>query len=788
MIKHSIVAAAVSISLLFSLAPQTSLAETDTATERKHSLFNPEKYDYITYDSLKDKLEGFEKDSKRVDLDITGQSSEGKDLYTVTIGEPQSQQSEKKYKFLRKLMNNNPKKAQSYLKANPDIKAPILIHASIHGTEFVGTDAAIRLIERFGFENDTETKEILKNFTLVINVNANPDGRIEATRFNAEGIDLNRDFITQSQPETQAAVKQIAELNPLVLLDLHGYVKQRGEANHPGLILPGTPPHNPNYEYDLLYKWMNEQAEAMETQLVSERENYETELYTTMEGTHIPLRDSPSGWDVYPPIYTPAYAMLHGGYGYTLEAPTNDLDGVKWQVDAVTGALKYALDHKQEMMHDQIKIFERGVSGEHPNNEDNFYPESYIIPEEKTDSTAVTQVINHLIKNDIKVEKAAHSFTAEGEHYEKGAYIIDLHQAKAGLANAFLWNGEDITNDIDAMYDISAWNLPELWGFEAVEVSTDLTVQTSQVRKVKDQGKLIGKGPYKIPNNSVNAVNLVNTLLSEDVTIKKDQEGHFYAEGKQNKLQQAVKESGLTLYTEQVPKQSDRLKSVEIAIVEDGGMGKVQSHAGTRLSLERLGFSVTEVHPRDIANKGLEDFDALVYSATANLVSSNLSEANKEFGLENADEVKKFYQNVKSFVENNGSFIAVGAGGSQVAASAGLTEVQVHRASSSSNGIVKVDYLDSPLTSGYKKDDIGFVYGPVWYSNTENTEVAAAFSGKNDFFLAGHWKGSETAKEKAVMVKEKDQPVTLIGIEAGFRNHTDYLFRLLSNSIFEESK
>ncbi|TDL31751.1 hypothetical protein E2R51_11010 [Jeotgalibacillus sp. S-D1] len=785
MIKNTIAATAVSISLLFSIAPQHSLADTITSTERKHSLFNSEKYDYITYDSLKDQLEGFEKESKRVDLDITGQSSTGKDLYTITIGEPKSEQSEKKYKFLRKLMNHNPKKAQAYLKANPDIKAPILIHASIHGTEFVGTDAAIRLIERFGFENDKETKEILKNFTLVINVNANPDGRIDATRFNAEGIDLNRDFITQSQPETQAAVKQIAELNPLVLLDLHGYVKQRGEANHPGLILPGTPPHNPNYEYDLLYKWMNEQAEAMETQLVSEKENYETELYTTMKGTHIPLRDSPSGWDVYPPIYTPAYAMLHGGYGYTLEAPTNDLDGVKWQVDAVTGALKYALDNKQGMMRDQIKIFERGVSGEHPNNEDSFYPESYIIPEDKKDPTAVNQVINHLIKNDIKVERAVSPFTADGERYEKGAYIIDLHQAKAGLANAFLWDGEDITDDIDAMYDISAWNLPELWGFEAIEAYTDVKVKTSEVRKVKEQGKLVGKGPYQIPNASVNAVNLVNKLLNEDVTVKKDNDGHFYAEGKQNKLQQAVKESGLTLITKKAPKHSDQLQALKIAIVKDGGMGKVQSHAGTKLSLERLGFSVTEVHPREVANEGLEDFDTLIYSGTANLVSSNLSEANKEFGLENSEEVNKFNENIRRFVDNNGGFIAVGSGGSQVAKSAGLTEVQVNRASSSSNGIVKVDYLNSPLTSGYKKEDIGFVYGPVWYSNTDNTDVAATFSSKEDFFLAGHWKGSETARDKAVIVKEKDQPVTLIGIEAGFRNHTDYLFRLLSNSIFE---
>lgn len=36
------------------------------------------------------------------------------------------------------------------------------------------------------------------------------------------------------------------------------------------------------------------------------------------------------------------------------------------------------------------------------------------------------------------------------------------------------------------------------------------------------------------------------------------------------------------------------------------------------------------------------------------------------------------------------------------------------------------------------------------------------------------------------MVKGKNKDVTLIDLEAGFRDHTDYLFRLLSNAIFEK--
>jgi hypothetical protein len=56
-----------------------------------------------------------------------------------------------------------------------------------------------------------------------------------------------------------------------------------------------------------------------------------------------------------------------------------------------------------------------------------------------------------------------------------------------------LWDGEDITNDTPAMYDNSAWSLPELWGFEVVAVKTPLHVVVEKVnREIK--ARLKGRG------------------------------------------------------------------------------------------------------------------------------------------------------------------------------------------------------------------------------------------------------------------------------------------------------
>ncbi|MBT2640778.1 hypothetical protein J7I80_00890 [Bacillus sp. ISL-41] len=791
--KHKkIISGVVAASLLASSPWTPALAESlkwnyvNAYEEKDGSLFNSENYDFMKFSEIGDKLEQIEKQSNRVKVDVKGQSSTGQPLYVVTIAAPDSQGKFGKIQALRKQMFKNPGKAQEWIENNPDFKVPIMINGSIHGTEFIGSDAVMQLIERFALENDDTTKEILENNILIFNVVQNPDGRIDATRFNGEGIDLNRDFITQSQPETQETVALIKEWNPMVFLDTHGYVKNYAP-NKQGLIEPCTVPHNPNYEYDLYEKWAMDQAEAMETEIMSNKNSFTGSLYQSMEGTYIPQRDDAEGWDDYPPIFTPMYAMYHGAYGHTLEAPTNDEDGVRWMYDAIMGALKNATDNKQDMIKDQIEMFKRGINFDHPFHEEGFFPTAYVLPVDSEDPTVTQKAVNHLQKNDIEVVQASKAFTADGKSYPKGTYLVKMDQAKAGLANTMLWDGEDITEDVDAMYDISAWSLPELWGFEAIAVKSEFDVTATKVNQIQGQGSVIGKGPFLIPNSSVKAVNLVNTLLQQGVSVKRDSEGNFYTEAAANVVSAAIKASGLHIESAKVPTDAVEVADMKVAILKDGGMNKAQSHSGTKLALKRLGFTVTEVTPSDVAEQGLSSFDVFVYSGTEGLIAKTQSRAgNKEFGFQNPAQFDSFKANVDEFLNNGGKYIAVGAGASLATKTLGLTDDDIVVAGYSSNGIAKVDYSGQGVTGGYSEDDLGFVYRPVWYENTDNDEVSATFDDNSDFFVAGHWKNNNEAQGKAVIVKEQDKDVTMIGLEAGFRDHTDYLFRLLSNSIFEK--
>lgn len=304
--KKKTVAGLLAVGLLTTIPMTTGFAEGPKWTnvnvyeEQDGSKFNSENYDFVKFSQIGSKLKDIEKQSNRIKVEVRGTSADGHPLYVVTIADPTTQGKFGKFQALRKQMFKNPGKAQDWIANNKDFKVPIMINGSIHGTEFAGSDAILQLIERFATQNDQETKNILANNILIFNVVQNPDGRVDATRFNGEGIDLNRDFITQSQPETKETVGLIKEWNPMVFLDTHGYVKNYSP-NLQGLIEPCTPPHNPNYEYDLYNKWAYQQAEAMEANIMKNKGQFSSSsLYQNMKGVYVPQRNDIDGWDDYP--------------------------------------------------------------------------------------------------------------------------------------------------------------------------------------------------------------------------------------------------------------------------------------------------------------------------------------------------------------------------------------------------------------------------------------------------------------------------------------------------------
>lgn len=106
-------------------------------------------------------------------------------------------------------------------------KNSLLVIGSVHGTELAGLSVVDQIIKNGVMESD-----------LWVIRNANPDGAKAATRQNANGVDLNRNFPTNwlpsdptsgtfsgftpaSEPETQSLMRIIDELKPKTIITIH---------------------------------------------------------------------------------------------------------------------------------------------------------------------------------------------------------------------------------------------------------------------------------------------------------------------------------------------------------------------------------------------------------------------------------------------------------------------------------------------------------------------------------------------------------------------------------------
>ncbi|WP_419887271.1 M14 family zinc carboxypeptidase [Neobacillus niacini] len=649
-------------------------------------------------------------------IETIGKSVLGEDIECIVISEDPMKYGisycEKQYK---EITSKHPPSTST----NKDMKLPILINASIHGTEPVGAKVVLELVNYLMENESGDAKELLKHFIFICVPMANPDGLKKGTRYNENGFDLNRDFIFQTQPETKAIVNLIKTCNPVVLFDLHGYVSKFKDKI--GLIEPCTQPHNPHYEYDLYIKWALPMAEKMENNLLFSRNNFFSNRYKNMKGVCIPFRDLSSGWDDYAPFCTSSYAILHGAIGCTIEAPSSGNDSIPWMLEAILGACQFLMDNKQEFLSDYLLFFQRGIHLNHPIHPNNFFPTCYIFTETNNTSYKVYRLVNHLINNGVKVDITLEDTTVEERFVPKGSFVARMGQAKSVLANTLLWEGEKEPKG--KFSDICVWSLPLLWGVHSITTSTPLLAETKEIS-------------------------------NKDLPAQENKTSH----------------------------------DKRIGIIYDGGLYRKQSHAGLKSCLNKLGFTVKEVHPRSLINKqSLEDIDVLIYNGFEHLfyTKERVKPIYQKHVLESKQQQKRCVKTLDYFLSKGGKFIAIGAGPAKITKSIfHLTNCTINTGKRNNNAIIHVDYLDHPINMGYSSKDIGFVYRPVWFSNTDGVEVIARISSDQDALIAGNWSDFENAKGYPVIIKEKSRDVVLIGLEICHRGQPEHLFNILLNAIY----
>ncbi len=103
--------------------------------------------------------------------------------------------------------------------AHRDKKPLVLVYCQQHGNEPSGKEAALMIAR----DLLTTRKELLERFDLILVPQVNPDGSEMLQRRNAHNMDLNRNHVVLSEPESQALHQLFLVWKPEITLDVHEY-------------------------------------------------------------------------------------------------------------------------------------------------------------------------------------------------------------------------------------------------------------------------------------------------------------------------------------------------------------------------------------------------------------------------------------------------------------------------------------------------------------------------------------------------------------------------------------
>ncbi|WP_433533275.1 M14 family zinc carboxypeptidase [Micromonospora sp. CA-263727] len=729
----------------------------------------------IPYDEIAPKLNALQATSNRVSARVAGKSSGGYDLYAVTVTAPETRTEARQQEEWKRLIEDDPVRARTDRKLLAGYKTPLFVNANIHGNEWEGTDAALRVIEEYATSTDPGVASLLKRNRLVFNITSNPDGRVAGTRANANGYDLNRDLTIVSQPETNLIRELVIDSKPIITLDLHGYVS-------PTLLHPSTPPHNVNNEYDLFIKHALPNALGIE-------ENLRALGHPETQRARIPFRDDEPGvWDDFPPIYVPSFALLQSSIPYTIEAPLNPRgtnltpqervrrSGINTDVHevAIKTSLRYIEDHRAQVLFDQAEVYRRGWAGEPlrdiPDDyvpgwgpEDNYntvFPRAYVIPTGagQRSEPAAARLVDLLISSGGRVWQARHAFRAAGKSYPAGSYVVDLHQPKRGLVNSLLEPGIDLTERVDDLYaGPAAWSQGLTWG-ATVDTLWDKKLPKVALSRVHDgvaRGSLpLGNPDVRLDIQDAADLLVVNSLIRKGLRVHRLADGSVVvpaAPGSRKLLQDAVRTHGVTF--ERAPA---RWQGTRLAEVVVGYLGTVEA----RDTLAALGFPARAVTAATLADTLTDEVDVLLVAGNLNV--ANLTAANRAA--------------LDTFLARGGGVVGLGTAGASFGNAAALLSVTATAGPSLASGVANVANRGGPVTAGASRH--AFISQPVWFTNLgAGVTVDQAYA--TDPLLAGWWvttgtNGRSAAAGQASVVRSvgpAGNGVVLFGTNPTFRLH-----------------
>lgn len=743
-------------------------------TIRKNIVLRPYE-DFHTHDEMLASIEKSRqeaKDDRLVQIETIGKSAQGRDVKLGIISSDQKSIDDYLNTTNQKALTKPAEMLAALKNGTLDYKLPVLIN-NTHADEQPAIDIITGLFNAFATKDTISfqttdanglaknvtlsVKELLKKFIFLFDFTENPDGDVANTRALANGIDPNRDTSYQANPETRTVAGLINKWNPIALYDIHGFVKEF-------LIEPATPPHDPNFEYDLLSENMLENAHHMGRAGVA---NSKYDSYI------IPKLDWGDGWDDSFSGYTGVYAMYHGILGHTIEIPEGNQESYKAGYHAVLGGISYLSQNPDKLMEMRLNFYLRGINkvedpkaenelvgpdgkvvGRIKNGQKKFFPDYYVIPmglDKNNDSQQAFNMIEYFKRNGVTLKE----LKEDVGNYKKGDLVVDMAQAKRGYANHILYKGSN-ESAWSAMYAELLVNFPDMRGFKAEAVFKDKLFDgklgdVTALRATRTSEINHSAPYYVIANTSDSAVKAVNQAIRQGKKVYLTDDGYIVDTPTFENLLGDYAIYGDALY--KVPN-GPSLKALKVySPPHQFYWAGVDSPTHTALALKNLGFDLVDTpEEADVVVLKSNNFDkSLVGLKPTIVVGGSAMQRLEKLGLIDGFDAEKF------------------SGGSDF------------------EGLMKAIIDDQdPLTSGYNKNDLFYSNSGNWIAKVPaNFKTLATIAG-SDYYIAGWWPGNEKLANKIVAISGKynENPLFVYAGNPTNRLHTIHFYRWISNAVF----
>ncbi|MGI5836745.1 MAG: M14 family zinc carboxypeptidase [Chloroflexota bacterium] len=792
------------------------------------------------------------KRSPRVKVENIGETTLGKPMYMAIVSAPSTIQNLDKYAEIQQKLAHpeglDPKEVDKLI---TEAKTVVVISAAIHSTEIAATQMVPNLLYKLASGKDDRVNEILDNVILLLIPTLNPDGHQMVTEWYKEtlgtpwegtgtpwlyhhyaGHDNNRDWYMFQLEESRNVGKQLYQKwFPEMLYDIH----QMGNRGARFFVPPYTDPFNPEIDpliirsimmmgghitSDLQAKGLkgvssNSQYDAWKSGAVRDHVYYHNIVGILTEGANAA-------------IATPIYQEFDD-----LTSVPLGLDGVKtkqtafpdpwpggwWRMSDLMeyeettcwSILTLAARYKDKIVRDFYDLGMRGI--ERGKTEP---PSAYVIPPDQRDPATVAKLVDTMIFQDIQVHQALEPFTADGQSYPAGSYVVLTAQPTRANVKMLLGIQEypDLRNPDGSPqrpYDVAGWTLWMQMGVNCIEIQNPFDAKLAVVKDVVYPEGTVSAGDasygYAFGPEMNNAASARIQLLKDGFELKWAMEGFstdsntfapgttivLAKEGLSDKLQTLAKELGVSFHSlASAPSVTMKDLSMPRIAVYESWRGNYDS-GWMRLVLDRYGIPFEEIHDADVRAGNLGDrFDVILIADVSRSHIRNGHSAGSYPDQYCGGLGSEGVASIKAFVEGGGTLVTMNSSNEFAIKDLGVPVKNVLDGVPSSEfycpGSLLQANADNTNPVAFGMDDVIDLYfrnSPAFEITGPEARSVISYGDTNPL-RSGWICGPEKLSNRAAAVEATvgSGKAVMLGFVDHFRAQTYGTFKLLFNSIF----